>query len=255
MQRIALLAAFSMFATGCAFAADLPQAAPPPPRAPVAYLPAPPVYNWGGIYYGVNAGGAWVSQSATTMTNLAGAVEPTTSISSTGFAGGGQLGANFQANELVFGIEADADYLSNKTTNLGTTTLAGAVVGTSQFAYKLDFLSTVRGRVGYAADRTLFYATGGLAMGEYSVTRTQTTGRVGVAGAGTAETYNDLRLGWTAGLGLEYAFADNWNARIEYLYASLEKVSYTFPLAGRNVTTPTESVNMVRAGLNYKFNF
>jgi outer membrane immunogenic protein len=213
------------------------------------------MYNWGGIYFGGNLGAAWVNQSATTMTNLAGVIEPTTSISSTGFAGGGQLGANFQANQLVLGIEADADYLSNKSTNLGTTTLGGAVIGTSQFAYKLDFLSTVRGRLGYAFDRTLVYATGGLAMGEYSVTRTQTTGMVGAATAGTAENYSDLRLGWAAGLGMEYAFSDNWNARLEYLYASLQKVSYTFPLAGRNVTTPIESVNLIRAGLNYKFSF
>jgi outer membrane immunogenic protein len=253
MSRVLVAVAFTFAAAGQVWAADLPQAAPPP-RAPVAYTPVAQIYNWGGFYFGLNAGGSFVSQGAPTMTNLAGNTEPTLSTSSIGFAGGSQVGINFQVNQFVYGLEADADYLSNKSTNSGTTIFGGAP-GTSQYAYKLDVFSTVRGRVGYAFDRTLVYATGGLAMGKYSVTRTQLTGTMNAATAGTAETYSDLRLGWTAGLGLEYAFSDNWNARLEYLYAGLETESYTFPLAGRNVTTPTESVNVVRAGINYKFAF
>jgi outer membrane immunogenic protein len=257
MKRVAVVAGvIALGAAGPVWAADLPQAAPPPPRAPAVYTPIQQVYNWSGIYFGVNAGAAFVNQPAPSFTVVAtGAAVPgtTSAASSTGFAGGGQLGFNYQINQIVLGAEADADYLSNKTTINGIQTVGGAVTGTFTHTYQLDLLSTVRGRVGVAFDRSLFYATAGLAMGEFKATRTQNTGVTGAAGPGTNETYSTLRLGWTAGSGYEYAITDNWTARAEYLYASLESITYTFPIAGRTTSAPAESVNVVRAGVNYKF--
>jgi outer membrane immunogenic protein len=263
MIRLLIAGSLALGAAGQAFAADLPPAAPPPPRAPAAYIPyTSPVYNWGGIYVGLNAGGAYVSQGApantiaTTINPLfpAGTVIPSTSTSSTGFAGGGQIGANFQASQFVFGIEADADYLSNKSTVTGAEINDATGAATSnQHVYTLDIFSTVRGRVGYAVDRALFYGTGGLAMGEYQVQRTQLTGVAGTATPGTLETFSTLRLGWTAGAGLEYAFTDNLTARVEYLFAGLEKLNYTFTVSNRATADPNEYVNIVRLGFNYKF--
>jgi outer membrane immunogenic protein len=218
-----------------------------------------PLYNWGGVYIGLNAGGAWVNQNApvntvaTTLDPLfpQGFVIPgAVSTSSTGFAGGGQIGANFQINQLVLGIEADADYLSNKTTVTGTDPTG---INSNQHVFTLPFFSTVRGRIGVAADRVLFYATGGLAMGEYQVQRTQLTGVAGTAVAGTVENYSDLRLGWTGGAGIEVALSDNWTAKVEYLYADLQTLTYTFPISNRTQAAPTESINLVRAGFNFKF--
>lgn len=257
--RTLIAGTFAFVAAGQALAADLPPA-PPPVRTPAAYVPA--AYNWGGFYIGLNAGAAWLNQDGITN-SVATTLDPTfpagtiigtgPTTSSTGFAGGGQIGFNYQANQLVFGAEADIDYLSNKATVNGTEISGGAVVGTNTHAYTLPIFSTVRGRLGYAANNLLLYGTGGLAIGEYDVQRTQVTGVAGTATAGTVENSDNLRLGWTAGAGVEYAFSENWTARVEYLYANLDSVSYTFPIANRTAAAPTESVNTVRAGLNFKF--
>jgi outer membrane immunogenic protein len=131
-------------------------------------------------------------------------------------------------------------------------------VGTFTHTYQLDFLSTVRGRVGFAFDRILAYGTAGLAMGGFQATRTENSCTVGVSCPGTSvpgtnESYSDLRLGWTAGAGVEYAITDSWTAKLEYLYASLESLNYTFPIQNRTTSAPAETVNLVRVGVNYKF--
>lgn len=249
MKRIVFAAAVVLTAVP-ALAADLPPAAPPP--AP-AYVPVvAPVYNWSGFYIGANVGAAFDSQAAPNNFIATGpfAGTPTGAVShnSTGIAAGGQIGINFQNGPWVFGVEGDADWLSNKATANGRT-----AVGTDQHVFTLDMLSTVRGRVGYAFDRALFYGTGGFAMGDYSTTRTQVTGTFMGATAGTAETFSTLRLGWTAGGGIEYALGGNWTVRAEYLFVDLEKLTYTFPLANITQATPSEFVHVVRAGVNFKF--
>jgi outer membrane immunogenic protein len=236
---------------GPALASDLPVA--PPPQAPAAYVPPVAlIYNWSGIYVGGNVGASFDYQGAPNNTiatgPFAGTPTSATSHSSTGIAAGGQVGINFQNGPWVFGLEGDADYLSNTATVHGTT-----AAGTDQHVFTLDLLSTVRGRVGYAFDRVLLYGTGGFAMGGYSTTRTQLTGTFMGATAGTAETFSTLRYGWTAGGGIEYGLAENWTVRVEYLFVDLQTLNYTFPLANINQATPNESVNVVRGGLNFKF--
>jgi outer membrane immunogenic protein len=251
MKRTLFAGAIALTVVSPAFAADLPVAAPPPPRAPAVYAP-PPVYNWGGVYIGLNAGGSWFSQSNSTFTwSTTGATSSGQSLNDSGFAGGGQIGANFQTGQVVFGIEGDADYLSNKgSVSTAKDFLGGSVTHT----YTVDFLSTVRGRLGFAWDRALLYGTGGLAMADYQIQRTQNT--AGLAAAGASQTLSDFRIGWAAGAGVEYAFSDNITGRVEYLVAGLESVSNTYNFgANGNVTqsSPTAYINMVRGGLNFKF--
>jgi outer membrane immunogenic protein len=264
-----IVAALGFAAGGQAWAADLPQAAPPPPRAPATYVPTTaPIYNWSGFYIGLNAGGAFASQGVPVDSVATSPADPSfapgtvipggTSFKNTGFLGGGQIGANFQASQFVFGVEGDIDYMSNKSTIVNTGTIPiGPLAGTvnsSQHIYTMPIFSTVRGRIGFAADRVLFYGTGGLAMGEYEVQRTQVSGQAGNAISSTAaENYSDLRLGWTAGAGVEVALADNWTARLEYLYTDLEKLTYTFAVSGRTQAVPMQAINVVRAGVNFKF--
>lgn len=249
MKRIVFAAALALTAAP-AWAADLPAPAPPP--APAYVPPAALIYNWSGLYIGANVGAAFDSQGAPNNFIATGpfAGTPTGAVShnSTGIAAGGQIGINFQTGPWVYGIEGDADWLSNKATTNGST-----AAGTNQHVFTLDMLSTVRGRVGYAFDRALFYGTGGFAMGDYSTTRTQVTGTFMGATAGTAETFSTLRLGWTAGGGIEYALGDNWTVRAEYLFVDLEKLTYTFPLANITQAAPQEYVQVVRAGFNFKF--
>lgn len=254
MKRVLFAGAVALFAASPALAADLPEPAAPPPQAPATYAP-PPAFNWGGIYIGLNGGGSWVSQGNSTFTYSAtGATSSGQSFSNSGFLGGGQIGFNYQAGQAVFGLEADADYLSNKST-VTVTDFGG---GNASHAYTTDFLSTVRGRLGFAWDRALIYGTGGLAMAEYQVQRTQnTSGAGGLDVAGATQTVSNFRLGWAAGAGVEYAFTDSITGRVEYLVAGLESASdtYSFPAATSvNASSPTEYINMVRAGLNFKFN-
>ncbi len=254
MKRTLFAGALAITVAGPAFAADLPAA--PPAQAPAAYVPiAPPVYNWSGIYIGANAGGSWFSQSNSTFTWSLGGTSSGQSFNDSGFAAGGQLGANFQSGQFVFGIEGDADYLSNKASVTVGSDFSGP--GTSNtHTYTLDFLSTVRGRLGFAWDRALIYGTGGLAMADYQIQRTQNV--AGLAPAGNSQTVSDFRIGWAAGAGVEYAFTDMVTARVEYLVAGLESTSnsYNFTAFGNGTVTqnsPTAYVNIVRGGLNFKF--
>jgi outer membrane immunogenic protein len=254
MKRTLFAGAIALTVVSTAFAADLPAA--PPPQAPAAYVPVQaPVYNWGGIYIGANAGGSWFSQSNPSLTWSLGGTVTGQSVSDSGFAAGGQAGANFQSGQFVFGIEGDADYLSNQGSVSAGADFTGPGAANTH-TYTLDFLSTVRGRIGFAWDRALIYGTGGLAMADYQIQRTQTV--AGLAPAGTSQTVSDFRIGWAAGAGVEYAFTDMITGRVEYLVAGLESSNSTFNFAatGNGTVTensPTAYVNIVRAGLNFKF--
>jgi outer membrane immunogenic protein len=235
MKRILIAGALALAAAGQAFAADLPPAPAPPPRAPAMYVPvAPPVYNWSGIYIGLN-GGYGFGDSTWTVPASSGCVPCTTgSFSTDGFLIGGTAGVNFQAGAFVFGAEADLDWTDIKGT--ASTTICSCQTSN-------DWLSTVRGRAGFAMDRVLVFATAGGAFGDVKATS---------PGAGTE---SSTEIGWTGGGGVEVALTDNWTAKIEYLYVDLSNGSCTTTCmttsAAPGSVTFTES--LVRAGINFKF--
>jgi outer membrane immunogenic protein len=244
-----LLASVATGALVCgACAADLP-VAPGASYYPAAMTPVP-IYNWGGLYIGGNAGGAWASQGNVGTTDIpTGTATSTVTARSVGFAGGGQIGGNwFIAPSFVLGVEGDFDALTNKSSVISAD-------GTNRHDNRLRFLSTMRGRFGLTADRFMLYLTGGFAWGENQITRTQLSGTVNNAGPGTVETLDRNRYGWTGGAGVEYAFAQNWTARAEYLYTQLDGISYTFPLAQRMSATGLGGISEVRAGVNFKFDW
>ncbi len=218
MRRFVFAGALALAAGGQALAADLPPPMAPPPRAPATYVPAPvPIFSWSGIYIGLNGG-----YSFGTATPSGGG----SSITANGFLIGGTLGGNYQFGNFVVGLEGDGDW-----SNLdGTSTTGG---GTAEV--KSTWLSTVRGRAGYAWDRVLFYGTAGGAFGNV---------QAGLQPTLTSAT----QAGWTAGAGVEAAFAPNWTAKVEYLYVDFAGLS----VPGATVTL-TE--NLVRAGVNYKFSW
>jgi outer membrane immunogenic protein len=103
------------------------------------------------------------------------------------------------------------------------------------------WLGTARGRIGYGGwNNWMPYITGGAAFGGVKITD--------ASGSGTA-----TKLGWTAGVGLEYAFLGNWSTKVEYLYADLGKATCAAPSCGVIDVTGTYKVNLVRLGLNYRF--
>jgi outer membrane immunogenic protein len=226
MKRFIVSVLVSIVAVGHALAADLPQPPPPPPQAPV-FVPVP-VYNWSGIYVGINGGYGFGNA------NWSGPLNSGTSNANGGLIGG-TLGVNFQSGAFVAGIEGDFDWsgINSNTANTFCAVTANCQTGNT-------WLSTLRGRAGFASDRILFYGTAGGVFGNEQLTAN---------GATSTKT----QAGWTAGAGVEAAFAENWTAKLEYLYMDLGKI--TCGVCGGVPVSVTLTNNIIRAGINYKFNF
>jgi outer membrane immunogenic protein len=115
----------------------------------------------------------------------------------------------------------------------------------------IPWFGTVRGRLGFLpTDHILLYATGGLAYGEARVSGTVTAPRLGAANFNAA----DIKVGWTAGGGIEAALIDSWTVKLEYLYLDLGTVALNTTALGAPLTSSARiHDNIVRAGLNYRF--
>jgi outer membrane immunogenic protein len=192
---------------GSAIAADLPR------QAPIYKAPAymAPVFNWTGAYIGINGGGGWgrSDYNGSNKYDVSGGLI------------GATIGYNWQFGTWVVGLEGDADWASIKGSGNASDT-------------KNNFLSTIRGRVGYSFDRFLPYVTGGLAVGNLK------------ANDNRGFSADQTNAGWTVGAGVEFAFAPQWTAKVEYLYVDLGNVD----LGGRKTDFYS---NVVRGGVNYRF--
>lgn len=213
---------------GTASAADL--GAPPPPQA---YVPVAQVFSWNGFYLGGNAGYGWSTGSGTMATT---AGNDPFSFNGNGFLGGAQAGFNWQWGCLVLGMEADFQGTtgSGPFTDNGLLPLNGTL--------KDPWFGTFRGRLGYAWDRVIVYATAGGVYGD--LTETGTSG-------GTAFSTSNTYVTWTAGAGIEAAFWGPLSAKFEYLYVGWPSSLPSIP----SVTgfTGNAHTNLVRVGLNYHF--
>ena len=272
MKKVLLAGAALALLTGSALAADLPSRKGPPP----AYIPPPPLITWTGFYVGVNAGGTWSDNNVVTLPSfdtgpggftsgqIAGSFPTALSLSNDGFIGGGQIGYNWQfANVFVAGIEADIQGVAsgNSTRNILLQGIGGFQPAVTQVSRSLDYLGTVRGRLGWLFTPSLLvYGTGGLAYGGVNLGASFFGPTFGPPLA-VSTAFSDTRVGWTAGGGVEWMFWPNWSAKVEYLYYDLGTV--TAPTAlyayGANITGITPRTrfngNVVRAGLNYHFNW
>jgi outer membrane immunogenic protein len=244
-----------------AIAADMAVKAPPPPVVAV--------YNWTGFYAGVNLGGEWTSSGngwrvdPNNAADVPGAIAARQTLTNNRInafdaMGGVQAGYNWQTSNWVFGVEADWDLTGQNRSTLFQASLVplfGTVTDGNNLTQGigLDWLATVRGRVGFAANTALFYVTGGLAVG-----RVETFDSSHYA-AGVTQTANvsTTRTGWTVGGGIEYAIGQNWSVKGEYLYADLGRVTTysglqpTFALAFFHDHSLT--VNDFKFGVNYKW--
>jgi outer membrane immunogenic protein len=242
MKRILFAGAVALFAASPALAADLPMAPPPPPQAPAAYVPTvAPVYNWGGIYIGINGGYGFGNSNWNATPGLGTGLVGTGDFNIDGALAGGTIGANFQSGQFVFGVEADGDW-TNIQGNTSAADCAGFTCQTSN-----EWLATLRGRVGYAFDRVLVYATGGGAAGDVKATFTV---------PGFAATSSDnTEFGWAAGGGVEVGLTENITAKAEYLFVDLSNGSCSVTACGAFAAVPVQfDASLVRAGLNFKFN-
>ena len=220
MKRLFLALASLAALTGSAAAADLSRPAPQPYyKAAVAA----PVYNWTGFYIGINGGGGF-GRSVWDRTG---------GFNTSGGLVGGTLGYNYQVGQAVFGVEGDIDWA-----NINGTTNSACALGCKTGD---DWLGTARGRLGYAADRFMPFITGGAAFGDIK------TSTPGFAGA------TQTNVGWTVGAGLEFAIAQNWTAKAEYLYVDLGKFNCGLSCGVTATDNVSFTTNLVRAGVNYRF--
>ena len=256
MKRV-LAATFGLIVmiTAPAFAADLPVKAPP---APVA-----PVMNWTGAYIGGNFGYSWgrsdneISVAGLPPTllgistaSLARGDRDETKVD--GFMGGVQYGYNWQIANWILGMESDFQVSGQRGDTLfcglGGTTCAVAALDAS---HRLPWFGTSRSRVGYLITPTvLLYATAGLAYGQVKSDYTLSIQGVPLASAH----FKDVKAGWTAGAGVEFAWAGNWSSKLEYLYMDLGTNEATISAAGVSLAVNRRfSDHIARFGLNYRF--
>lgn len=220
-----------------------------PAKAP--YAP-PPISNWQGFYIGANAGAARVNnnQNYTSNTDNDPGVcmgSSSCSISATGAIAGGQIGYNWQYKYWVVGVEADGDWTGLSHT---VTTTVGTLATLNT---RVDWLASVRGRMGLAVDDTMVYFTGGVGFaGTKSGWGAGYTGTPNVAcGGGCSGT----EAGWVGGFGVEHMLSAHWLVRGEALYYSFGNDTKTVTTAGGNTYTTQfqHEVISTRLGISYKW--
>jgi len=214
-----------------AMAADMSR---PVYKAPPAGA-LPVTYDWTGFYIGGHVGYGWADKDWRDAFGL------NIGNKADGFLGGGQVGFNYQIQQFVLGVEGDFSWTG---INGGTST--GGVVGAplaTTFNTDVNWVSTLTGRLGVAFDRWLVYGKGGVAWANEDFSTNLYT----LPGT----TVSDTRWGWTAGAGVEYAFAPAWSAKLEYNYMDFGTKSVSF--APGIATDIDQQIHAVKFGINYKF--
>jgi len=203
------------------------------PPAPMPVGPASSTASaWGGWYLGGHVGYAHGKASST----LSNSPVPSASSSFGSLYGGALVGYSVQLHSrLLLGVEADVsfpNFLDDDDLVSSRPTSAGSV------AERIDLLGHARGRFGYAFDRWLLYGAGGFvwSLGRF----TQSSGQ-----PPTDDERFHFRPGWTAGAGVEFAFAPRWTTRLEYVYDRLAQANATFaPGASAESTVGLHSVRL-----------
>jgi outer membrane immunogenic protein len=250
IKSVGAALALSLLAT-TAMAADLPSR-----RAPPVYSPPPPipVFTWTGLYVGVHAGYEFGRSNALATNSATGAGLVANGSSPDGVIGGGHIGYLFSTQGLplvgssfggllgaggVIGVEGDVD---------GSNYRSNYALGGFNTATRQNIQGSVRGRLGIAVDRVLFYATGGAAFGGLTNSYTNPF-------TGGYDSLSHTRVGYTVGGGVEYAITNNVSVRAEYRYTDFG--SFTDNLANASLggvnVRHRETDNRVQGGISYKF--
>ena len=292
MKPLKAAASILLLSSAAAFAADHPSHKAPvvaPPSAPIwtgFYAGLNAGGTWSNNSTNISTTPIYINPNLTTFTGPVAAMVASGALNSNvgGFIGGGQVGYNYQfMSKFIAGIEADIQGIAGSRSGQGTVTAAiipyNGNPNDTWANYKsvnntLNYLGTVRGRIGFLVTPSiLIFGSGGLAYGgvnsQTNLTWTATPVSSFSSGGSTfwgQGSYSSTNVGWTAGGGGEWMFMSNWSAKIEYLYYDLGSVNYTtYTLRPRNdgsanflMSTNTSTRfngNIVRAGVNYHFNF
>ncbi|MDQ6867794.1 MAG: outer membrane beta-barrel protein [Pseudomonadota bacterium] len=250
-----LLGALSAGA-GAARAADLPSATQTP-----VFEPPPPEFSWTGFYLGVHAGGG-IDHFAfpfAVAVPRGDSFYGTNGITATGPIGGLQAGFNYELPffHIVAGVEIDnsASGIRGQTTVNGT--LNSGAPATAVFGSKFEDFGTARIRLGYAWGRFLPYLTGGFTYGTIETFYSAATPGFFNAGSSTATRSGVFPHVGVVGIGAEYAVAQNFTVKIEYLYDFINARPVVFnPVPGSSIQFITRTAyHIARVGLNYHFDW
>ncbi len=205
-----------------------------PYRSPSRQSSLPPIeysqpFSWSGMYLGVQLGYGGGNTEASSGPSAG--FNQAYDYKSEGWLGGVHAGYNFQRGNLVYGLEADLETSGQKGNGVGS-------LG-SPHSTAIDWQGSLRGRLGLAYDRTLFYGTAGWAFGDVKVDQ-------GFA------SYSDVRNGWTAGVGVEHMLTNKISARIEYRYTDFGRADFG-NTAINSIDRSNVDQHAVRAGLSLKF--
>ena len=229
MKKILLASTLLCSMSGYALAADA-VVVESPPEVYVA-----PVFNWTGGYIGGQVGYLWGDGDLDADDGSIASVEPD------GWLGGLYVGYNYQfTNNVVLGIDADFAW-TGADDDASAFDGCGTLIGSIQS--ELDWEGAVRGRLGYAVDRFLPYVAGGVAFGKMDAE----IFNLAPASLGSDD---DTAVGWTIGVGLDYAFTDNIIGRAEYRYTDFGDFDFNIGDGSGSVDLST---NDVRLGIAYKF--
>jgi outer membrane immunogenic protein len=231
IRKLALSTLSALALTDVASAADL------------AVAPPPPAFTWAGLYVGGQVGYGWGQDHGYLWlngplgsVNVAPVYNAPGTVSPAGVIGGAHIGYNWQVNQFVLGLEGDVNGTSLHQ-SINPVPYVNSNIST-------PIQGSIRGRVGYAIDRTLLYATGGVNFGwihnQYNV-------------LGGANSFSTTNTGWTVGGGVEYAIDTNWSVRAEYRYTHFHYYN-DGPIVFPQVFQSHQfSQNQVQVGFSYKF--
>ncbi|BBF93307.1 outer membrane protein [Blastochloris tepida] len=225
MRRLVIALLASTALVGTASAADLA-------RKSVVSAPVVMAPNWTGFYVGGFIGYGWGSNDWSLVDNWNNWGGLSNDFD--GFLGGAQIGYDYQFNNMVIGIQADITgaSLEDKSWYLD-----------EYYNNEASWIATVTGRLGFVADRALFYIKGGAAWADHDSSWSW---------IGDYYSSSGTRSGWTVGAGIEYAFAPNWTMFLEYDYYDFGDKNYYFPALDTTVKVDTD-VSAVKIGVNYRF--
>jgi outer membrane immunogenic protein len=198
---------------------------------------APAAYDWSGPYLGATAGYGWGD-----TTHFNGPAD-TGNLSIEGFVGGVEAGFNYQMDSMVLGLEADISF-SDIDGSHGPALFDTFNCGTSSCDTDVNWLSTVRARLGYSFDNFLPFIAGGLAIGGLEA---------GIRNDSALDDFDEnTELGWTIGGGVAYALSDSVSVKAEYLYVDFGKFRYDDGTEDPSFDADAR-FSIVRAGVDFNF--
>jgi outer membrane immunogenic protein len=241
MKKILLTTVAAMAgATSSAFAADM--GAPPPVKAVRA--PAPLPFSWTGCYIGAHAGGGWGKTQSHSLDLTA---------DTDGWLAGGQIGCDYQfAPNFLLGVEAMAAW----------TDIDGAAdpffsgKNVSRFKTQTDWIASATARAGVTADRWLIYVKGGAAWSKDDYREYGAFSPIPIVSIPFDARGSKTDSGWTWGVGIEWAFAPNWSAKLEYNQYELGEANVRLRdrfLGGTSTSRFDHDIRTIIFGVNYRF--